>query len=57
MEPKELASEAKRLEREEAANANLAARRTDWATEQAKSEDKEGFFKCFKCGSKKTHFY
>ena len=53
----ELASEAKQIEREELSKANLQARRTDWAQEQAKASDKEGFFKCFKCGSKKTHFY
>ena len=57
MTSNQLASEAKQIEREELTKANLQARRTDWAQEQAKSSDTEGFFKCFKCGSKKTHFY
>jgi DNA-directed RNA polymerase subunit M/transcription elongation factor TFIIS len=57
MPAKALASEALQIERQEIEKANLAARRTDWAQEQAKTSDKEGFFTCFKCGSKKTHFY
>ena len=57
MSPADLASDQKKVEREQTQKENLAARRTDWATEQAKNSDKEGFFTCFKCGSKKTNFY
>ena len=57
MNPSELASDQKKEEIKQTQEANLAARRTDWATEQAKNSDKEGFFTCFKCGSKKTNFY
>ncbi len=57
MAPKELASEQAQQEREEIEKANLESRRSDWAQEQAKASASEGFFTCFKCGSKKTHFY
>lgn len=57
MSTHELASEAKQQEREQLKEANLQARRTDWAQEEAKASGQEGFFTCFKCGSKKTHFY
>jgi DNA-directed RNA polymerase subunit M/transcription elongation factor TFIIS len=57
MDPKDLASEAKKQERADTLKEDLAARRTDWQNEQAKNSSKEGFFKCFKCGSKKTNYY
>ena len=57
MAPKELASDEAQMEREGIEQANLNARRSDWATEQAKASNTEGFFTCGKCGSKKTHFY
>ena len=57
LEAKELASEAKKEERESTLKNELQARRTDWAQEQAKNSNKEGFFTCNKCGSKKTSFY
>jgi len=56
MDAKGLASAARQSQREDAKNENLAARRTDWATENAKNDDTEGFFTCFKCGSKKTTY-
>ena len=56
MDSKALASALKQSEREDLKNENLAARRTDWATENAKNDNTEGFFKCHKCGSKKTTY-
>ena len=57
MDTKELASESKKEQRLEIETANLQARRTDWAQEEAKKANVEGFFVCGKCGSKKTHYY
>ena len=57
LEAKELASEAKKNQRAKTMEHDLQARRTDWAQEQAKNSNKEGFFTCHKCGSKKTNFY
>ena len=57
LDTKELASEAKKNMREKTMENNLQARRTDWEQEQAKNSNKEGFFKCHKCGSKKTNFF
>ena len=58
MDPKDLASEVKKLEREETQKANLDARRSDWAQEEAqKGGKKTGFFTCRKCQSKNTNFY
>ena len=57
MEANQLASEAKQGERTQTLKQNLEARRTDWQQEQDRKSDKEGFFTCFKCGSKKTSFF
>ena len=57
LEAKELASEQKKAQRESSIKHELQARRTDWAQEKARASNKEGFFKCHKCGSKKTSFY
>jgi transcription elongation factor S-II len=57
MDAKELASEAKKLEREETQKDNLNARRSDWAQEAAQKSGKVGFFTCKKCFSKNTNFY
>lgn len=58
LDPKDLASESKKQEREETQMANLQARRTDWFLEQAqKSATNQGFFTCRKCGSKNTTYF
>ena len=58
MDPKDLASEVKKQEREETQKANLDARRTDWDQEKAQQSGKNrGFFTCKKCGGKNTNFY
>lgn len=58
MDPKNLASEVKKQEREEVQKANLDSRRTDWDQEQAqKGGANQGFFTCKKCGGKRTNFY
>jgi len=56
MDAKALASASKQSERADLKNENLAARRTDWAKENAKNDNTEGFFTCFKCGSRKTTY-
>ena len=58
LEPKDLASEKMKLEREEAQKANLQERRTDWMFEElAKSTSNRGFFTCKKCKCKNTTYY
>ena len=57
LEPKELASESMKAQREQTIKNDLQARRTDWAQEQARNSNVEGFFTCGKCHSKKTSFY
>ena len=60
-DPKMLASDSQKKEREKILLEDMNARRTDWAQEEAlrrmNENGQEGFFKCGKCGSKKTNFY
>lgn len=56
--PKELASEKQKEEREKILEANLQERRSDWLMElQQKSAKGTGFFTCRKCRSKNTTYY
>ena len=56
-ESKEIASESKRMEREETQKENLEARRTDWNLENAAKSGNKGFFTCKKCHSKNTTYF
>ena len=53
-----LASDELQEQREEARKANLADKRTDWATEEVKAQGEayKGLFACENCGSDKTGF-
>ena len=57
--PEQLLSETQKQERDRIIQDDMNSRRTDWAQEEMKKrmEGKDGFFTCFKCGSKKTNFY
>lgn len=58
MSAQEMASSEKKKERQMTIEASLAANRTDWMLERAKTSGKGmGFFTCKKCGSKKTTYF
>lgn len=54
---KDLASDQKKLEREEAQKQHMQARRSDFLFEELKKKCTGGFFTCKKCKSKKTSYY
>lgn len=54
---KELASDQKKMEREEAQKQHMAARRSDYLFEEMKKKCTNSFFTCKKCKSKKTTYY
>lgn len=56
-ESKDLASEEKKKEREEAQKQHMAARRSDYLFEELKKKCTPGMFVCKKCKSNKTSYY
>ncbi len=56
-ESKDLASEEKKREREEAQKQHMAARRNDYLLEELKKNCTPGMFVCKKCKSNKTTYY
>ena len=57
-DPKELASDQKKEERQKIIENNLAERRSDWNLELMRQNAKgKGFFTCRKCKGRNTTYY